>query len=116
MRIALHGACWLALSHSAQRCAQEETARRLRSDVLEPTDLDDLLHCTMVPWVRFTGIKHARPGTPGDSVPKIAVGRATQTAEGVRMPMAVDGHHALMDGVHVGAFRGARWSVRGCLS
>lgn len=86
------------------RCAQEETARRLRSDVLEPTDLDDLLHCTMVPWVRFTGIKHARPGTPGDSVPKIAVGRATQTTEGVRMPVAVDGHHALLDGVHVGAF------------
>lgn len=64
---------------------------------------DDLLHGTVVPWVRFTGLKHARAGR-GGSVPKIALGRLTPTGDGAALPVNVEGHHALIDGVHVGAF------------
>lgn len=85
--------------------AQAEIARRLAAPGLEPdSGDDDLLHGTVVPWVRFTGIKHARFGGGGGSVPKIALGRATDESEGVRMPVSVEGHHALIDGVHAGAF------------
>jgi chloramphenicol O-acetyltransferase type A len=85
--------------------AKAETAVRLEAKGLEPdSGDDDLLHCTVVPWVRFTGIKHARFGDAADSVPKIALGRATEEGDAVRMPVSVEGHHALIDGVHAGAF------------
>ena len=58
--------------------AKAELAERLQAEGLEPdSGDDDLLHCTVVPWVRFTGIKHARFGNPADSIPKIALGKAT---------------------------------------
>lgn len=85
--------------------AKQELARRLAMDGLEPEQGDDdLLHCTVVPWVRFTGIKHAQPGGDAGSVPKIALGRATDVGDSVWMPVSVEGHHALIDGVHVGRF------------
>ena len=87
--------------------AQAEQKERLAQPGLLP-DLgdDDLMHCTVVPWVRFTGLKHARHGAPS-SVPKIALGRATEEGDGVRMPVNVQAHHALVDGVHIGAFLSA---------
>jgi chloramphenicol O-acetyltransferase type A len=39
-----------------------------------------------------------------DSVPKIAFGRFTRIGETVQLPMSVEVHHALMDGLHVGRF------------
>ena len=74
---------------------------------LEPeAGADDLIHGTVIPWIRFTSIKHARHGNAQDSVPKIALGRATKTAEGLRMPVSIEAHHSLVDGVHAGAFFG----------
>lgn len=85
--------------------AEAELRERLAAPGLEPdTGDDDLLHGTVVPWLRFTGIKHARAGKRGDSVPKIALGRATPVGEAVMLPVSVEGHHSLIDGVHVGAF------------
>jgi chloramphenicol O-acetyltransferase type A len=85
--------------------AQVELAARLQAPGLEPGTGDDaVLHCTVVPWVRFTGIKHARAGGAGDSIPKIALGRATPVGEQVRLPVSLQGHHSLIDGVHAGAF------------
>ena len=69
-----------------------------------PPSHDAVIFGTVVPWVRFTGIQHARAGTPGDSVPRIALGRATPEGEGVRLPVSVEVHHALVDGLHVGQF------------
>ncbi|MCO4747267.1 MAG: hypothetical protein KC912_20885 [Proteobacteria bacterium] len=85
--------------------ARAEQQLRFAAEGLEPdSGDDDLLHCTVVPWVRFTGIKHARFGSKSDSVPKIALGRAVPEGGGVRMPVSIEGHHALIDGVHAGAF------------
>jgi chloramphenicol O-acetyltransferase type A len=64
----------------------------------------DLLHTSSMPWFAFTGITHAHPG-PGDSVPKLTFGRYQRGADGgVRMPLAVEVHHAVMDGVHVARY------------
>ena len=68
-----------------------------------PIQHNNLLNGTTVPWIRFTGIKHARKG-PGGSVPKIALGKLTEVDGGVRLPVSVEAHHALVDGVHAGAF------------
>ncbi|HET9233548.1 MAG TPA: chloramphenicol acetyltransferase [Candidatus Eisenbacteria bacterium] len=68
---------------------------------LEPRkDRDDLIHGSVLPWISFTSFAHARKKDPEDSVPKIVFGKVFQD----RMPVSVEVHHALMDGVHVGRF------------
>ncbi|MFT3820370.1 MAG: CatA-like O-acetyltransferase [Rubrivivax sp.] len=63
----------------------------------------DVLHFTTLPWLDFTSFSHARNWGRDDAVPKIAFGRLQAAADGRwRMAMAVEVHHALMDGLHVG--------------
>jgi chloramphenicol O-acetyltransferase type A len=70
----------------------------------EPGDVreETLVHMTALPWLAFTAFTHARG--VGDDRPKVAFGRFTAQGERLLMPVAVDVHHALCDGVHVGHF------------
>jgi chloramphenicol O-acetyltransferase type A len=63
-----------------------------------------LLHFTTLPWLHFTSFSHARNWGREDSIPKVAFGRID--ADGGRrwLPLSVEVHHALMDGLHVGRF------------
>ncbi|MCB9543470.1 MAG: hypothetical protein H6703_13615 [Myxococcales bacterium] len=67
-------------------------------------EVDDVIHGTTLPWLRFTSLSHARRVDAGDSVPKIAFGRCTRVGEAELLPVSVEVHHALMDGVHVARF------------
>jgi chloramphenicol O-acetyltransferase type A len=60
-----------------------------------------VMHMTTIPWLTFSSFSHARGA--GDTVPKLAFGRI----EAGRMPVALEVHHALMDGLHVGRFYAA---------
>jgi chloramphenicol O-acetyltransferase type A len=72
---------------------------------LEPRDdRDDLIHCSVLPWISFTSFAHARRWDRQDSVPKIVFGKVSQDGERFRMPISVEVHHALMDGLHVGRY------------
>ena len=66
------------------------------------------IHFTTLPWLHFTSFTHARAGALEDAIPKLAFGRieADGSADGARrwMPLSVEVHHALMDGLHVGRF------------
>lgn len=61
-----------------------------------------LVHMTTLPWLAFTAFTAARG--QGDDRPKVAFGRFTEQGGRLLMPVAVDVHHALCDGVHVGRF------------
>ena len=65
---------------------------------------DAVIHGSTLPWVRFTSIAHARRLSPEDSVPKIVFGRYAEDRGEVTMPVSVEAHHALMDGLHVSRF------------
>jgi chloramphenicol O-acetyltransferase type A len=65
---------------------------------------DDVLYMTAIPWVSFTSFSHPMPTTPPDSVPRIAWGRFFEVDDRSMMPLSVQGHHALMDGLHIGRF------------
>lgn len=65
---------------------------------------DDYLFLSALPWIRFTGIQHAMQYHPGDSVPRISWGKFYQEGGKTMMPLAVQVHHALVDGRHVGLF------------
>lgn len=65
---------------------------------------DDLIYHSVIPWVTFTSISHARKGGGHESVPKIAFGKYREDGKRIRMPVSVEAHHALMDGLHVGRY------------
>jgi chloramphenicol O-acetyltransferase type A len=65
---------------------------------------DDLLFMTALPWVSFTSFTHPTHLSPSDSVPRFAWGKFYREGESLKMPLAVQVHHALMDGVHTGRF------------
>ena len=58
------------------------------------------VYMTTIPWLNFTQFTHAMPGDPADSVPRLAFGKIV----GGSMPVAVEVHHGLVDGLHVGRF------------
>jgi chloramphenicol O-acetyltransferase type A len=41
---------------------------------------------------------------PADSVPRFAWGKFFEDGDLLKMPLQVQGHHALMDGIHLGRF------------
>lgn len=94
-----------AFAAFAARAADVLEAAGAMSGRLEPRpERDDLIHYSVIPWVRFTSFAHARRLPVADSIPKIVFGRHVQEAGARRMPVSVEVHHALMDGLHVGQF------------
>jgi len=73
----------------------------------ERTARPDVLHCSAIPWVKFTGLTHARSFRFPDSAPKISFGQTYAQGATQRMAVAVNVHHALADGYHVGLFLAA---------
>jgi chloramphenicol O-acetyltransferase type A len=65
---------------------------------------DDLLFMTGIPWVSFTSFAHPIHLSPADSIPRLAWGKRFADGGRLKMPLSVQGHHALMDGVHVGQY------------
>jgi len=65
---------------------------------------DSMLFMTSIPWVSFTGFMHPVKLSPADSVPRFAWGKFREEGQKTVMPLSVQGHHALMDGLHAGLF------------
>ncbi len=65
---------------------------------------DDLFYMTAIPWVSFTSFMHPLDMYPVDSVPRFAWGKFFEEGKSLKMPLSVQAHHALLDGVHMGMF------------
>ncbi len=83
--------------HAIENVKRGGTAFNANSD-------DNRLHFTVLPWVSFTSFAHARNFAHADSIPKIAFGKFTTTNGVTHLPISVEVHHALMDGLHVGRY------------
>jgi chloramphenicol O-acetyltransferase type A len=59
---------------------------------------------TGIPWVSFTSFTHPINLDPVDSVPRFAWGKFFPKGDSLKMPLAVQAHHALIDGIHLGRF------------
>lgn len=89
--------------HAQARAAME--AARMRSAPFEPREEQNaLLHFTTLPWLHFTSFSHARNWGREDSVPKLAFGRLQADGGRLWLPVSVEVHHALMDGLHLGRY------------
>jgi chloramphenicol O-acetyltransferase type A len=86
-------------------CAADRFARaREHLTLADEPGRDDLLFMTAIPWVSFTSFSHPMPTLPADSIPRFAWGRAFPEGDLVKMPLSVQGHHGLLDGVHMGRY------------
>lgn len=80
-----------------ERAKRQET---LKSDIAGEADW---IYLTCLPWLTFTAMTHPVDG-PEDCIPRIGWGKIERDGEQWRMPVAVQVHHALVDGLHVGQF------------
>jgi chloramphenicol O-acetyltransferase type A len=84
--------------------AKAEIERVQITEGLELRPVYNVLHVSAIPWINFTGLTHARSFSFKDSMPKISLGKITETDGKKQMPVSVTVHHGLADGRHVGQF------------
>lgn len=70
----------------------------------EEPGCDDVLYITSIPWVSFTNLTHPIQMNPVDSIPRIAWGKYFEENGKIKLPLSIQVHHSLMDGVHVGHY------------
>lgn len=88
----------------ADRAAKQIAAVKGNPTLKDPPGRDDLLYMTAIPWVSFTSFTHPMRQHPADSIPRFAWGKIFEEGNLIKMPLSVQGHHALMDGIHMGKF------------
>jgi len=92
-------------SKFVERAAEKITRVKKRPRLFEENqERDDLLYLTAIPWISFTSFVHPLHWHPVDSVPRFAWGKLFDEGDCLKMPLSVQGHHAIMDGLHVGRF------------
>ena len=65
---------------------------------------EDMIHLSVLPGIRFTGLSHATRFNTQRSVPKLSVGQCFEQNGQWWMPLAVSVHHAVVDGYDVAQF------------
>jgi chloramphenicol O-acetyltransferase type A len=101
--------CYFSLKKSIHRfvenatvCIDEQTQNQ-DFDVKE--ERLDLIHTSILPWISFTGIKHARKGDEQNKgIPKFMIGKYFEQNNQLLLPLSIEVHHGLMDGYAVGQF------------
>ena len=91
-------------SEFARRAAKNIADVKSRPDLENNPDKDDVLYMSPIPWVSFTSFTHPMQFHPTDSIPRFAWGKYFKENDRLKMPLSVQGHHAVMDGIHMGRF------------
>ena len=81
--------------------AQTKRVRGERASATWRVAGDDIVFHSVLPWLRLRSFTNALPGD--DSIPRIVFGKAAEGRR-VKMPVAVEVHHALVDGLDVARF------------
>jgi len=96
-----YAADWQEFNEACIRSIQEAKRQTELSD--KSGTRDDLIFTTCLPWVSFTSMQHPVQG-PDDSFPRVAWGKFFERDGRWHMPVNVQAHHALLDGLHMGKF------------
>ena len=102
------GFCYFPLTDTVDefnRHGQELITVAKKKNNFEPKDgANDVIHYSVIPWIEFTGVQHARRTSRTDTIPKIVFGKNFKTNDISKMPVSVEVNHAMMDGYHVGKY------------
>lgn len=82
---------------------REMERARTATTLSDEREADDAtLHASVLPWIRFTSFTNAMRRE--DSVPKLTFGKRYAEGGAWYVPVCVEVHHALVDGIDVGEF------------
>lgn len=82
--------------------AQAEIDRvQASTKLFPPTNPNNVVHFSSLPWLQFTSLSHAQSLDGKDSVPKISFGKVFDLGGRKMMPYSIHVHHALVDGIDV---------------
>lgn len=103
------GCCFIGFkpdfSEFSAAAAEQISFVKARSGMcIEKDYLLNQIHISTLPWMKFTGLTYAKSLKPQDSVPKITFGRYFAQGDRFIMPLAIQVHHALIDGLPVAKF------------
>lgn len=103
----LFGFCLVAYTEDFRVFAARATEQIKRASqhpsLADEPGRDDVLYMSAMPWLTFTSVTHPMPTQPPDSIPRFAWGKFSDVNGRLVMPLNVQAHHALMDGLHVAA-------------
>lgn len=88
---------------NAQAVPEMARAKQPRPLEIPRPGEDDLIYHSSLPWMRFTAFSNALNGG-SDSVPRVVFGKCAERGGRWLMPVAVEVHHALVDGLDVGRY------------
>ncbi|MGD2253023.1 MAG: chloramphenicol acetyltransferase [Anaerolineales bacterium] len=88
----------------AQRAKEKIAHVQQQFTLADESEADDLLFMTSIPWLSFTSFTHPMHLQPADSVPRFAWGKTFPDGDSLKIPLSVQAHHALMDGLHVAKY------------
>jgi chloramphenicol O-acetyltransferase type A len=92
-----------SFSRFAAEGKREMERARAATTLADEREADDAtLHATVLPWIRFTSFTNAMRRE--DSVPKLTFGKRYEDRGAWYVPVCVEVHHALVDGIDVGDF------------
>jgi chloramphenicol O-acetyltransferase type A len=91
-------------SEFAARAAERIAYVREHPTLEDDPGRDDLLFLTSIPWVSFTSFVFPGHLHPADSIPQFAWGKFFKEGKFTKIPLGVQAHHALVDGIHIGKF------------
>lgn len=78
---------------------------RIRSTTgLPRTTTNNLIRYSVLPWIDFTSLSHARAFSRPDSAPRITFGKMTEHDGSRSMPLSIHVNHALIDGLQLGQY------------
>lgn len=79
---------------------QKSKGLGISNDVLPPNHIRH----TTIPWSSFSAILHPSDLDPKESIPKIAFGKFTLKNGKKMMPVSIEAHHGLADGLHLARY------------
>ena len=79
---------------------KNSTGLRLNNDDIKK----NLIRHSTIPWVSFSGLLHPTNFDRSESVPKITFGKFSVQEQRKFLPVSVEAHHGLMDGLHIARY------------
>jgi chloramphenicol O-acetyltransferase type A len=64
----------------------------------------NVIYYSTLPWISFTGLKHPFSSNETAGIPKITIGKVFQQGKEMIMPIAIQAHHGLVDGLHISTY------------
>jgi len=93
---------FIAESEKSAKIAKEELP--LSKDRFAKESHSNQIYYSVIPWLAFTSFKHASSGV-GLDIPRIVFGKIHQQGDRMMMPVSVEVHHALADGIDIAKYK-----------